>query len=55
MFAGINKFWSPPRFIYTLRRAQNRFMSRNINFILNIMALENIKNYNLEKSDDKKL
>ena len=30
-------------------------MSRNINFILNIMALENIKNYNLEKSDYKRL
>ena len=28
-------------------------MSRDINFILIIMALENIKNYNLDKSDYK--
>ena len=64
MFAGINMFWARLRLIlarafrrglkWALRRAQNIFMSKNINSITIIITLEGIEIINTEKMTAKR-
>ena len=64
MFAGINMFWARLRLIlaravrlvlkWALRRAQNIFISKNMNSITIIITLEGIERMNTEKMTTKR-